>query len=464
MRQSTTVQYEQQRAPFVVADSYQVLTPAQHGGGVPTFDGVHTELAYSVLIRTGTSPTDSRVSQEAEAIRQLTHINNARLLVTGCCEAPHDPVPFAVYECPIGRLLSDVLATQRFGALRTLRLAKGLAAAVAEAHAVGIVHGDLQPAWITLEVLGEDHDRPTVMGYGVRRAEQRLRISADDMPSPHIVAPQHAHTPGAVATISGDVYALSAILYRCLVGRDVEAGVTPTPIRDVVPAPAGLEAIISRGLSSDPAARFADAGALLEALEQLDEADTAGWSHEVGRGLDPNDPTWSGVAECPEARRLAQVTHLQSSERPTIWLMTGAPATDHASVRLAAEQLGETFSVEILDAVARSERVAELARTGSSRPWIVIFEDLHVLLGDPLLMALSHCPETSRMLVSSHANLDLAAETINTTGLDHHVVLPTSAEQITAAAQGLLGQSLTRRRMYDHLRLGCPEAHSQAAP
>jgi serine/threonine protein kinase len=97
-----------------------------------------------------------------------------------------------------------------------------------------------------------------------------------------------------VASRSGraDIYALGAVAYFLLVGETVFRGSTvvevctqhlyATPLlpsqRLGVAVPATLEALIMRCLGKEPASRFPNAAALLEALARL--ADVEPWSEQ----------------------------------------------------------------------------------------------------------------------------------------------------------------------------------------
>ena len=65
-----------------------------------------------------------------------------------------------------------------------------------------------------------------------------------------------------------DVHALGAILYGMLTGREPDAHAAATVARRTE-LPTRLRAICARALAPDPAARYADAGALADDLARL---------------------------------------------------------------------------------------------------------------------------------------------------------------------------------------------------
>ena len=104
-----------------------------------------------------------------------------------------------------------------------------------------------------------------------------MTVTGTTLGSVHYFSPEQAR--GDEVTGASDVYALAIVLFEMLTGRrpfegDSAAAVAlkrltedaPTPTAIGHPLPAGLEAILMRALSRDPAERFPDAGAFAEAL------------------------------------------------------------------------------------------------------------------------------------------------------------------------------------------------------
>lgn len=104
-----------------------------------------------------------------------------------------------------------------------------------------------------------------------------MTVTGTTLGSVHYFSPEQAR--GDEVTGTSDVYALSIVLYEMLTGRrpfeaETAAAVAlkrlnedpPSPTAIGRPQPPGLEAIVMRAMSRDPARRFPDAGAFAEAL------------------------------------------------------------------------------------------------------------------------------------------------------------------------------------------------------
>ena len=175
-----------------------------------------------------------------------------------------------------GNDLSTILRER--GSLSTIdavRVAIGVAAALEVAHRKGIVHRDVKPGNILITEGGD----VKVTDFGIARAvsEASMTVTGTTLGSVHYFSPEQAR--GDEVTGASDVYALAIVLFEMLTGRrpfegDSAAAVAlkrlnedaPTPTAIGHPLPPGLEAILMRALSRDPAERFPDAGAFAEAL------------------------------------------------------------------------------------------------------------------------------------------------------------------------------------------------------
>ena len=154
-------------------------------------------------------------------------------------------------------------------------IAAPLAAALAEVHALGVVHGDISPANLLFAADG----RPVLSDLGVSRLAGRA--GADAVTAAYA---DPAVLEGAPLTPASDVYALAAVCFEALTGRppylgdDPETVLTsaesPRPmLRALAPAtPAALVDAVESALALDAGQRpdaAAFAAALLEACPPL---------------------------------------------------------------------------------------------------------------------------------------------------------------------------------------------------
>ncbi|MFD0632505.1 serine/threonine-protein kinase [Catenulispora yoronensis] len=148
-----------------------------------------------------------------------------------------------------------------------LRLAAGLAAALGEIHAAGLVHRDLKPSNVLLAA-----DGPRVIDFGVARATDggtsELTHTGWLVGSPGYMSPEQAESKAL--TFASDVFSLGAVLYLACTGVDPFLGAsTPATLYNVVHSepdlaavPEPLRGIIEACIAKDPAARPAPAEVL----------------------------------------------------------------------------------------------------------------------------------------------------------------------------------------------------------
>jgi tRNA A-37 threonylcarbamoyl transferase component Bud32 len=173
---------------------------------------------------------------------------------------------------------------------RVVRYIEQIARAVDVVHRHGILHGDIKPQNILIEV---HTDRPMISDFGLADLDAASTTTSDAgiAGTPAYMAPELAHaaingrtTDDIIATrtVSSDVYSLGATLWAalsrcspCFENRlpreqlaDVAAGklrFNEEINREIPPA---LKRIIQRCVSPAPATRFSTAGELAEALAQ----------------------------------------------------------------------------------------------------------------------------------------------------------------------------------------------------
>ncbi|WP_235926144.1 serine/threonine-protein kinase [Actinokineospora pegani] len=174
---------------------------------------------------------------------------------------PSAPRPWLATEYVPGPTLAD--AIDRHGALpeaAVLRLAAGLAEALAAIHAAGLLHRDLKPSNVLLA-----SDGPRVIDFGIAKG---VRGAAADLTgtglvvgTPGFLSPEQIEG-GAVGTPS-DVFALGSVLVNAATGRGPfgDTGLAATLYRivhgqpDLEGMPTRLRAVASRCLNPRPELR-----------------------------------------------------------------------------------------------------------------------------------------------------------------------------------------------------------------
>jgi serine/threonine-protein kinase len=180
---------------------------------------------------------------------------------------------------------------------RVVHVLRQVAAALAEAHGVGLIHRDVKPENIILCERGGVPDVAKVVDFGLVRDLER---SADAtranvvQGTPLYLSPEAITAPERVDARS-DLYALGAVGYFLLTGQHVFSGATlvevcshhlhtlPTPPSERLgrALPGALERLVIECLEKDPALRPTSAGELRGRLAAL--ADAEPWSEEAAR-------------------------------------------------------------------------------------------------------------------------------------------------------------------------------------
>jgi serine/threonine protein kinase len=192
--------------------------------------------------------------------------------------------PWIVMELIHGRSLDRVIRKQGpMSPRRAAEIGRQLLAAVAAAHAAGVLHRDVKPA----NVLLTRDDKAVLTDFGVAAMEgdPSLTKTGMVMGTPAFLAPERIR--GEVATSAADLWSLGATLYAAVEGhgpydhwRDATATMAailtsdPPPPKTAGPLTAAITALLSR----DPATRPSVAAAA-RMLEEVADAAAKAPSH-----------------------------------------------------------------------------------------------------------------------------------------------------------------------------------------
>lgn len=158
-----------------------------------------------------------------------------------------------------------------------LRIARQLAEGLAAAHARGVVHRDLKPSNVLIDRAGN----ASIGDFGVARSlgSSGFTQAGAIVGTPDYLSPEQAR--GEPVDARSDLYALGLILYEMLSGRQAFAGSTPAEslsqrilrppdpvVRHRPDTPAWVARLLARLLQPRPSHRFADATAVIRAIDQ----------------------------------------------------------------------------------------------------------------------------------------------------------------------------------------------------
>jgi tetratricopeptide (TPR) repeat protein len=234
-------------------------------------------VALKVMI--GNAQAIERFQREADVLRGLSHPGIVRYVASGTTEAGG---PWMAMEWLEGEDLEKRLARGCLTIPESAALGVRVAAALAAAHARGVVHRDIKPPNLFLP--GGSLDDVMLLDFGVARLRDGAGLetrSGQVVGTPAYMAPEQARGQKD-ADARADVFSLGCVLFECLVGKPPFAAAHVMAVlakilledaprlrsirRDV---PQALDELVTRMLAKEPAERPRDADAVGEALEAL---------------------------------------------------------------------------------------------------------------------------------------------------------------------------------------------------
>ena len=289
------------RAGEVVASRFRIVRYLARGGMGELYEAEDLELRARVALKTilATFAANERslslFKREVHLARQVTHPNVCRIYDVfrhrppgGDGSAPE--VVFLAMELLRGETLADKLHREgRFQPKDLLPIVRQMAAGLAAAHRVGVVHRDFKSVNVMLvEPNAGDQDlRVVITDFGLARRSAQDGATVMSMSlseagvisgTPEYTAPEQVE--GGEITPATDLYALGVVLYELVTG--VCPFVADTPILSAIkrlkesPQPPtahvpGLdphwEATILRCLARQPVDRFSNVLDVVASLE-----------------------------------------------------------------------------------------------------------------------------------------------------------------------------------------------------
>ncbi|HEX6968003.1 MAG TPA: protein kinase [Micromonosporaceae bacterium] len=254
-------------AGMLLAERYRLVGRIGMGGMSEVWRATDELLDRPVAVKALASPlaTDpdlrAGTRREAMAAARLTHPHVTQVYDYGeLAVAGGPPVPYLVMELVVGESLADRLARGPLPWREAVRMAAQVAAGLAAAHRLGVVHRDIKPGNVMLTATGAK-----ILDFGI--ATLTGAPAGDTEPiigTPAYAAPERL---SGIAGPAGDVYALGALLYEALTGRRAvpagsweeaaathRAGVRPEPPR-VPGLPDEVSVLCLACLAADPSSR-----------------------------------------------------------------------------------------------------------------------------------------------------------------------------------------------------------------
>ena len=210
----------------LIDGKYRVAGVLGRGGMGTVFRAVHEVSLVPTALKllhprlAGRVEYRAQFLSEARKAGRVVHEHTARILDVG---ETQDGSIYIAQELVPGNTLQEWLAGERWPPQMLVEILRQVCAALVAAHAVGLVHRDLTPRNVMVDVRqGALHVK--VLDFGIARgvAERAGSVGDDSLfASPPYAAPEHL--AGQAVDGRADLYGLGVIAYEVLCGR------VPTP-------------------------------------------------------------------------------------------------------------------------------------------------------------------------------------------------------------------------------------------
>jgi CheY-like chemotaxis protein/tRNA A-37 threonylcarbamoyl transferase component Bud32 len=295
----------------------------------------------------------SRFIREARIAAALQHPN----IVTVYDAGQSGQTLYIAMQFIRGSDLAAILNEEgRLRPYRAIDVCRQVASALDAAHGMALIHRDVKPGNVLIE-----GRRAYLTDFGLTKrsggSKSGLTQAGELVGTIHYVAPEQIE--GGDVDTRTDVYSLACLLFHCLTGhvpfeRETDVAViyahlseTPPKLTDLRPElPAGLDAVIAKGLDKSPDRRFQSCSDLMSAARVVIDAAGPLADTVPGRGVpaggDAPDVATAIGRQVPTGGD-GQRTVVPDDERRMRMLLAGLDQRTQAIVQVS---VGERCEVE----------------------------------------------------------------------------------------------------------------------
>ncbi|WP_458415294.1 Stk1 family PASTA domain-containing Ser/Thr kinase [Schinkia sp. CFF1] len=214
-----------------------------------------------------------RFRREAHSATSLNHPNVVSIYDVG----EEDNIYFIVMEYVEGKTLKQYIQQNKVISVEeAIDIMKQIAAAIEHAHQNQIVHRDIKPHNILIDLQG--HVKVTDFGIAMALSATSITQTNSVLGSVHYLSPEQAR--GGMANKKSDIYSLGVVMFELLTGRLPFSGEsaisialkhlqseTPSPKRWNPNIPQSVENIVLKATVKDPFRRYDSVTEMIHDLE-----------------------------------------------------------------------------------------------------------------------------------------------------------------------------------------------------
>lgn len=274
-----------------LGEDLTVLDLLGEGGTGQVYRAYHSVLKREVAVKMchaagpGSYDLSQRLIREA---RMCASVKDARVPRVYALSTLEDGSPYLVMELVRGEPLSALLRRGRLRVRAACELGCELLRALSSVHHAQVVHRDVKPSNLIVDLEGAKGPRLRLLDFGIgkalrasqRRSSPALTRPGEVVGTPMYMAPEQM-IEGAIDQ-RVDIYAAGIVLYEMLAGRPPfrapsVAETFVAVLHDELPEletlrpglPPSLVAVVKKAASKAPAQRFETALEMLRALEAV---------------------------------------------------------------------------------------------------------------------------------------------------------------------------------------------------
>lgn len=269
-------------------DGYRIHAKIGRGGMGIVYKATNLrlqcEVAVKILRPEAAADHTSRERIKQEAMNQA-RMNDHPHVVTIHDAGEEEGMLFIVMQLVRGPALDNLIERSELDVDLTLDILAQVARALDAAHDRGLVHRDVKPGNILVDLVNKLGDglrgHAYLADFGIAKCgdEQRLTSTGMRLGTPAYMPPEEVDTPAS------DIYSLAVVLYECLTGRvpfsgwrefnSYAYGDRPPPrVTDHrSDLPHAIDDVLAKGMATEPSRRHATAEQLIsEAKRALSQA------------------------------------------------------------------------------------------------------------------------------------------------------------------------------------------------